>query len=484
MNQEITSLDKKYNQIFCLVCMVFVFFSCTKDIIPISKPDEVANYPKITIPNYSIKGTEKYLSKNSDYVFNQEEVRTYNLIIRDADLAKLNANPALEEYVEAALVFEGDTISPIGVRYKGSIGTFSSCLDGPDWRFPSGRNTCTKLSMQFKINWNNRKERFYDQNKLQFHAQNYDKSQLRERLGYWLFNQMGVPAPRAVHTRLLINGQYNGLYGLIEEIDNRFVDYNYKNGKGNVYKEVWPLQIDGLQQTDKAFLDALKTNEGEGADIHLMREFANALANGNESKSKEVVSKYMDINAIVSYIVVDRAIKHDDGPFHWYCDGVKPCNNHNYYWFEDQKNKKIHIIPWDLDGAFEKLFVSPITVTSIVDKWGMTSNNCLPFYYGNIYFKQLSACCEKLTSNWAKFDEEYLVRKKILQEVILSDEKAISQIQLWHALLTPFIKEADNFYNFSVQSEANKKATTFENWNTEVNTLIKQVKTTRVMGSF
>lgn len=484
MNLKVLLFDKKFHPILYLVCVHFIFLSCSKEPIPVSKSDEFTNFPKIVIPKIVAKGTEKYLSKNSDYVFDQMNVRTYNLIIRDEDLAKLNANPAFEEYVEAALVFEGDTISPIGVRYKGSIGTFANCLDGPDWRHPSGKNTCLKLSMQFKINWNDRKERFYDLNKLQFHAQNYDKSQLRERLGYWIFNQMGVPAPRAVHAKLLINGQFNGLFGLVEEIDNRFVEYNYKNGSGNIYKEVWPLQINGLRQSDKAFLDGLKTNEGANADIHLMREFSDALANANEINSKIVVSKYMDINSIMSYIVVDRVIKHDDGPFHWYCDGSNPCHNHNYYWFEDQKNNKVHLIPWDLDGAFEKLSVSPITITSIIDKWGVISNNCEPFNYGNIYLNQKSASCDKLTNTWVKFEAELLDRKKYLQENILSDEKAFAQIQKWYVQLSPYIKEADNFYNLGVHSEANKKATTFENWNIEVETLKKQVKTARLLGGF
>ena len=36
------------------------------------------------------------------------------------------------------MIFEGDTISPIGVRYKGSV-EWVGCVDGDIWFEPSGR---------------------------------------------------------------------------------------------------------------------------------------------------------------------------------------------------------------------------------------------------------------------------------------------------------------------------------------------------------
>ena len=64
--------------------------------------------------------------------------------------------------------------------------------------------------------------RFYGLKKLNFHAMNNDLSRLRERLAYFLFRRFGVPAPRAVHATLTVNGESLGLYALVEEIDSRF----------------------------------------------------------------------------------------------------------------------------------------------------------------------------------------------------------------------------------------------------------------------
>ena len=159
------------------------------------------------------------------------------------------------------LIFKGDTISPVGIRYKGSIGAFINCVSGKDPFKPSGKKICTKLSMKVKINWKQREQKFYDLTKLQFHSQNNDPSQMRERLGYWLFRSMGVPAPRSVHAQLKINGTYFGLYALTEQIDGNFARHNFDESNGNLYKEVWPITQKGEPQDSKVLLKGLKTNK-------------------------------------------------------------------------------------------------------------------------------------------------------------------------------------------------------------------------------
>jgi CotH kinase protein len=458
------------NLAFCIIALCFLM-ACEKKLIP-ETSTPIAVSPGIVIKNIIPKGTEKYLHGSSDIIFDQEKVNTYNIILRYEDLGLLDSNPAKEEYVEAALVFNGDTISPIGIRYKGSIGAYAGCLSNPDWGNPSGYKTCTKLSIQLKLNWKDRKEKFYDLNKLQFHSQNYDKAQLRERMGYWLFSQMGVAAPRAVHARVLINGNYSGLYGLVEEVDNRFVDYNFPTGKGNVYKEIWPGQATSRQ----AFINALKTNESPNTNVELMSTFSEDVSEASPILAKNIVSKFMDINTTMAYIAVDRAIRHDDGPFHWYCDkSGNNCSNHNYYWFEDQKNQKMTLIPWDLDGAFEHIIRTGNNVTVVTDKWGETSNDCKAFFYGNTILQQKSAGCDKLTSTWTMYKDEYAAAKTKLQTTVLTETKALTQFDIWTKQIAPYIVEADNHFNIS-QGNQTPKATPKYTWDAAINTLRAQVE--------
>ena len=72
---------------------VIIIVSCSKD----SKPTPITSaIPKDDLPIVKPKGNEKYLREKSDYIYNQAEVKTYELIIKKDDLAKINANPATQ----------------------------------------------------------------------------------------------------------------------------------------------------------------------------------------------------------------------------------------------------------------------------------------------------------------------------------------------------------------------------------------------------
>ncbi|MFT7249333.1 MAG: spore coat protein CotH [Arcticibacterium sp.] len=130
--------------------------------------------------------------------------------------------------MEGVLIFEGDTLSPVGIRYKGSIGAWVGCLSGDHVFEPSGFKTCTKLSMKVNLNSD---QKFFNLKKLQFHSQNQDPSQMREKLCYWLFREMGIPALRSVHAKLVIYNKYRGLFALTEQVDKRFTKENFHEDK-------------------------------------------------------------------------------------------------------------------------------------------------------------------------------------------------------------------------------------------------------------
>ncbi len=415
--------------------LLFTLLSCTDN------EDDGADLNFI-VPTINPKGDEQYLNLGSEFIFDQNVLHTFELKLPKEDLEKIDSDPVAEQYVEGMLIFEGDTISPVGIRYKGSIGAFVGCVDGPNVFEPSGEKICTKLSMKVKINWKGRDERFYDLKKLQFHSQNLDPTQLHERLGYWLFRSMGVEAPRSVHARLMINGEYSGLYALTEQIDGSFTDYHFDDQNGNVYKEVWPLYNDGTPTNPQSFIGALKTNEDDNPSVAIMSNFADKLSNAPNTELQNIISEYMDINKIVSFAVVDRGIRNDDGPFHWYCE-QGGCSSHNYYWYEEPNNQKINLIPWDLDNAFENILSNANPVTPIADDWGETSNNCQPFPYGAFGIYQWSAACDKLIRGWASYEQEYKDLKTKFINGPFSASNVNGLIVAWSDQIRAATQEAD-----------------------------------------
>lgn len=257
---------------------------------------------------------------DSGYIFDQERLHTFELTLSDEALAQIDRNPSAEEWVLGSLTFEGETFDRVGIRYKGSIGAWVGCLSDPDWTDPSGHKVCTKLSMKVKVNWDDSNREFHGLRRLQFHNMNLDPSQMHERLGYWLFREMGVPAPRSVHARLIVNGTYTGVFALTEQIDGRFTRHNFDDGTGNLYKEVWPLHA-GYVTGDLYFVEALKTNEDENPSIEIIKNFGSEVKAAGPDGAAEVVDRWMDVDEVLAWAVVDRTIRNDDGPFHWYCFG-------------------------------------------------------------------------------------------------------------------------------------------------------------------
>jgi len=315
--------------------------------------------------------------------------------------------------------------------------------------------------MKVKINWEGSDARFFKLKKLQFHSQNLDDSKMRERLGYWLFRQMGVPAPRSVHARLMINGVYSGLYALTEQIDGRFTRKNFEDGTGNLYKEIWPLRDNGMPHSEQSYIASLETNEDENPSAQLMRTFAEEIANSNHRTRRGVVGKWMDVNEIISYAVVDRMIKVDDGAFHWYC-GNGGCDPHNFYWYEDPTEKKMHLIPWDMDNTFENLVFNANPVTPIADGWGETQANCQPFSFGSFGLRQKSAACDKLVATWVTYEDEYMALKSQFKAGPFSEAETDAKLQAWSDQIRAATQEAVDLYD---------DATSIAEWESAMNNL-------------
>ena len=170
----------------------------------------------------------------------------------------------------------------------------------------------------------------------------------------------------------------------------------------------------------------------------------------------------MNLDQTISYAVVDRAIRNDDGAFHWYTDR-KTSSNHNYYWYEEPIKKKIHIIPWDLDNAFENI-TGENPITYIPDRWGEISNNCDPFPYGVWEVYQRSASCDKIIKVWSSYLEEYKTLQNKLADSYVDEASRL--IDKWSIQIKEATLEA---------SELHDDAITIKKWERNVGILKAQI---------
>ena len=115
---------------------------------------------------------------------------------------------------------------------------------------------------------------------------------------------------------------------------------------------------------------------------------------------------------------------------------------HNFYWYEEPTARTMHLIPWDLDNAFQNIISSANPVTPIADEWAATSANCEPFSFGIFGIRQKSAACDKLIGTWASYTQEYEAMKQAFLDGPFSEEKVDEKLAEWSEQIRAATEEA------------------------------------------
>ena len=275
------------------------------------------------------------------YIFDLTKFHEFEVELDPADWEWLQANATLEEYVPATLIFEGERYEDAALRFKGGFGTLLSCFDD------AGTRICPKLGLKVSL-VKFGAGRIGGLRKLNFHSSRDDPTFIREVLTYFLFREMGIFAPRATHAKLTVNGEYLGVFVLVEQVDKEFVQEHWTDDEGNLYKEVWPQH-----DYEDSYIEALRTNEAN-PDVSRMLGFYEAIQNTTDATFIEDLGTLLDFDYLARYLAVDRASWNRDGTKAFYCYGYQStyCVNGNYYWYEDPLNG-YHLIPWDLAHTFD-----------------------------------------------------------------------------------------------------------------------------------
>ena len=276
-------------------------------------------------------------------LFAATRVPTFDFVLPPADWESLKTHARDEEYVEAQVCYDGRPVGKVGLRFKGSYGSLYECFDA------QGNLTCPRLSMKVKFDEYVAGQRFFGLKRLAFNAYVHDDSRMKEKLAYDLFRAMDIVAPRSAWAVVRVNGQSQGLFGMVEPVDGRFTADRWPtNPNGNLYKELWPTHA-----SDAQILTALETNE-EAPDVSHYRAFAQAVTSATDANLLATLGSYMDTNQLARFLAVEDAIASYDGITYFWTDGVN-TNNHNFFVYEESPHR-FTVIPWDLDST---LWINP-----------------------------------------------------------------------------------------------------------------------------
>ncbi len=131
-------------------------------------------------------------------------------------------------YHPVTLRFGGGAEVPnVLIRLKGNT----------SWRQTVELDPMPKMQFVLAFNEIDPDGRFGGMRKVELDMPRTDESFLRQRLGLFALRAMGVPAQCANSARLVINGEYYGLYTAIERLDKEFLQRQYGDAdEGNLWK--------------------------------------------------------------------------------------------------------------------------------------------------------------------------------------------------------------------------------------------------------
>ncbi|PCC71268.1 Putative metal-binding motif-containing protein [Nannocystis exedens] len=249
----------------------------------------------------------------------------FDITLSDEAIAALNADG--KEYTKGDLVavIDGQTyeLPEIGVRLKGNYGSY--------------RTLDQKAAFLLNFDRYVDDQRLLGLEKLAVNNMVQDCSMQQEILGYMLFRDVGVAAPRAGHVVVRVNGEPYGLYTAVESVDNEpYLDHWYGSDKGSIYEGAYGSDIEN--QLVPSF-DQDNGDDIASADLYAFAAALDAIA--DPATFTADVAAVLDLPRYLDFAATELYLGHWDG-YAW--------TKNNYYIHRLQEDGALWtFMPWGID---------------------------------------------------------------------------------------------------------------------------------------
>jgi len=205
----------------------------------------------------------------------------------------------------------------------------------------SGQTSLGQLKKSYTLAFNDNKL-FRGHREYVVSAQNGDPSKLLPALGFWAFRQAGLMTSDAEPVAVYLNGAYQGLYYLLEPIDEGFLRLRQRR-LGSLY-EAFNGQFDGAHFSFAGGYDVRLGFASKGerenfyGDLERLIQILDAATPENLPAQVEPL---LDVENYLRYLAVSVLLHNWDGYFN------------NFRLHLDAPIGKFQFIPWDLDNLLE-----------------------------------------------------------------------------------------------------------------------------------
>ncbi|KAI8471595.1 MAG: coth protein-domain-containing protein [Monoraphidium minutum] len=169
-----------------------------------------------------------------------------------------------------------------------------------------------------------------------------ENSFMKEVVATKVMAEEGLMAPLSYHIEVLINGQYAGLYSVVEEVDNEMIERNGLPSGGPIFKSVsgelsnlrWDLPLGELPN-----YYGKSNRRRHSEDWALLANLARGLAGGTDVPRSRFLFDALDLPSVINEMAIQTLLNHMDR-----------CTKNFYLWLSPE-TQTWRTIPWDLEAS-------------------------------------------------------------------------------------------------------------------------------------
>lgn len=279
-----------------------------------------------------LAGGAGVLAQTADQFFDDTVTHEIRLQVNPADWRRLQENFRENTYYPAVFTWRNVTVQNIGIRSSGL-----------------GSRNPQKPNLRVDFNRFEDDQTFLGLKSVKVDGNAQDPTEIRERVTFMFFKRMGLPASRTTHARVLLNGQYLGVFGVTESVDKEYLKRNLGEDGGYLYEYnyAFPWHFDYLGADPAKYSPVLydpKTHEKD-PDPRPIEAFVRTVNQASDGDFERALAPYLDSRQFLTHIASETFMAEVDGIL-----GDLGMANHNLYRYQGKNLFKF--IVWDKDNTF------------------------------------------------------------------------------------------------------------------------------------
>jgi spore coat protein CotH len=268
-----------------------------------------------------------------DGVFDRSVLHDLQLTMNARDLRTLREHFTDNTYYPADVQWRNERVRNIGVRSRGL-----------------GSRNGLKLGLRLDFNHYVSGQRFAGVSSIVLDNLWQDPSMLREAVAMAFIARMGQPASRESFARVFINGEFEGVYAIVEEPGAGYLDDHLGGHEGVLFEYHWlrPYHFEDLgsrlDDYEQVFERRTHETDPPGPAYAPLMDMLHAINQPVDAAWRTDVERFVDLPQMIRYAAVEAFLAEDDG-FTGY-DGVN-----NFYLYRQPGTTRHMFLPWDRDHA-------------------------------------------------------------------------------------------------------------------------------------